>query len=128
MTAVRKVDKVVLLMFEFLRYGTCTCILQSTEIVGVLQAQMQALQAEKENADKRVEEIRALMGKGKWVDRPVTSGRSERMRLLCLHAPYTEYVQFIVHLRTIRPSTATPPPITTLLPLPFLARLVVEDS
>ena len=39
------------------------------EIVGVLQTQMQALQAEKEQAVQKVEEMRAVMGKGKWVER-----------------------------------------------------------
>lgn len=98
------------------------------EIVGVLQAQMQALQAEKEDANKKVEEMRAVMGKGKWVDRPIAPGQSTKMRLMSLHAPYAEYVQFITHLRTIRPSAAQPPPMSTLLPLPFLARILVEDS
>ncbi|KAI0370497.1 hypothetical protein BV20DRAFT_1121206 [Pilatotrama ljubarskyi] len=98
------------------------------EIVGVLQAQMQALQAEKEQADRRVEEMRARMGKGKWVDRSPASGRPHRPRLMATHVPYHEFLVFISHLRAIRPASAQPPAMSTLLPLPFLARLVSEDS
>ncbi|KAI0325933.1 hypothetical protein GY45DRAFT_1438031 [Cubamyces sp. BRFM 1775] len=98
------------------------------EIVGVLQAQMQALQAEKELADRRVEEMRARMGKGKWVERSPDANRSNRPRLMATHVPYHEFLIFISHLRAIRPASAQPPAMSTLLPLPFLARLVSEDS
>ncbi|KAF7795677.1 hypothetical protein EIP86_006842 [Pleurotus ostreatoroseus] len=97
------------------------------EIVGLLQTQMQSLQAEKEAADHRVIEMRAVMGKGKWVDRSAGQPRTT-IRLLSLHAPYAEFLQFIAHLRTIRPSMQSPPAMSTLLPLPFLARLASEDS
>ncbi|KAI0356015.1 hypothetical protein OH77DRAFT_1424314 [Trametes cingulata] len=98
------------------------------EIVGVLQAQMQALQAEKEQADRRVEEMRARMGKGKWVDRSPEGGRPDRPRLMATHVPYHEFLVFVSHLRAIRPASVQPPAMSTLLPLPFLARLVAEDS
>ncbi|OCH89625.1 hypothetical protein OBBRIDRAFT_835639 [Obba rivulosa] len=99
------------------------------EIVGALQAQMQALEAEKELADRRVEEMRATMGKGKWIDRR-TSGRAlaKTHRLLASHAPYQEFLAFVAHLRSIRPVTQQPPAMSTLIQLPFLARLVAEDS
>ena len=98
------------------------------EVVGALQAQMQALQAEKELADRRVEEMRARMGKGKWVERSPDANRSHRPRLMATHVPYHEFLIFISHLRAIRPASAQPPAMSTLLPLPFLARLVSEDS
>lgn len=99
------------------------------EIVGVLQAQMQTLQEEKEAADRAVEEIRITMGKGKWVDRVHGSSRLQRVpRLLGDHAPYREFVGFVTHLRSIRPSTPQLPAMSTLLGQPFLARLVTEDS
>ncbi|KAI0074465.1 hypothetical protein K474DRAFT_1665379 [Panus rudis PR-1116 ss-1] len=97
------------------------------EIVGVLQAQMQALQTEKEAAERQVREMQATMGKGKWVARPETTLET-KLRLLCTHPPYFEFIQFITHLRTIRPATQHSPAMSTLLPLPFLARLVAEDS
>ncbi|KAI8976590.1 hypothetical protein BD414DRAFT_158608 [Trametes punicea] len=98
------------------------------EVVGALQAQMQALQAEKEKADRRVEEMRARMGKGKWVERSPEASRPHRPRLMASHVPYHEFLIFISHLRAIRPASAQPPAMSTLLPLPFLARLVAEDS
>lgn len=99
------------------------------EIVGVLQAQMQTLQEEKEKADRQVEDMRVTMGKGKWVDRVNGSSRIPRApRLLCDHAPYREFIGFIAHLRSIHPSTPQLPAMSTLLGQPFLARLVTEDS
>ncbi|KAI0828610.1 hypothetical protein BC628DRAFT_1316486 [Trametes gibbosa] len=107
---------------------TETALRGAEEIVGVLQAQMQALQAEKEKADRRVEEMRARMGKGKWVERSPESGRPHRPRLIYNHVPYHEFLIFISHLRAIRPASPQPPAMSTLLPLPLLARLVAEDS
>ena len=98
------------------------------EIVGLLQTQLQNLQAEKEASDRKVQEMQDLMGKGKWVERPKTAGQSSNVRLLCLHAPYLEYVQFIAHLRSTRPASVQPPTMTSLLTQPFLARLLTEDS
>ncbi|PCH35356.1 hypothetical protein WOLCODRAFT_139866 [Wolfiporia cocos MD-104 SS10] len=98
------------------------------EVVGILQDQMQTLQSEKERAFVAVEEMRITMGKGKWVERPHEQAHHIQPRLLCSHIPYQEYLAFITHLRNIRPSTQQPPAMSTLLPLPFLARLVTEDS
>ena len=98
------------------------------EIVGLLQTQLQSLQAEKEESDRKAQEMLALMGKGKWIDRPQAAGHVPRVRLLCLHVPYAEYIQFIAHLRSIRPSAVHPPAMSSLLPQPFLARLIAEDS
>ena len=97
------------------------------EVVGILQTQLQTMQSDKEEAERKVQDMRVLMGKGKWVERSAGPGVSS-IRLLCLHTPYIDFLQFIAHLRTIRPSTQTAPPMATLLPLPFLARLIVEDS
>ncbi|KZT03753.1 uncharacterized protein LAESUDRAFT_738103 [Laetiporus sulphureus 93-53] len=101
---------------------------EAEEVVGLLQGQMQALQLEKERADRRVEDMRVTMGKGKWVDRGHSPEWAARPRLLCSHMPYQEYIAFISHLRSIRPSSQHPPAMSTLLPLPFLTRLVTEDS
>lgn len=98
------------------------------EIVGVLQTQMQALQAEKEQAAQKVEEMRNIMGKGKWVERGTVNTHTTEMHFLNLHSPYAEYLSFISHLRTIRPATQHTPAMATLLPQPFLARLIAEDS
>ncbi|CAL1699453.1 unnamed protein product [Somion occarium] len=106
---------------------TETALKSAEEVVGILQSQMQRLEAEKEQAQRRVEEMRATMGKGKWVSRPRFTG-TMKLHLLCTHLPYHEYLQFIGHLRSIRPTTQHAPAMSTLLPLPLLARLVSEDS
>ncbi|KAF8522557.1 hypothetical protein BU17DRAFT_44606, partial [Hysterangium stoloniferum] len=89
------------------------------DAVRAMQEQMQALQAEKERADR-------AMDKGKWVERDAVVAPS--VRLLSTHAPYHEFLLFVAHLRALRPTSSQPPPIATLLPLPFLTRLVAEDS
>ncbi|RPD61345.1 hypothetical protein L227DRAFT_524503 [Lentinus tigrinus ALCF2SS1-6] len=98
------------------------------EVVGALQAQMQALESEKERADRRVEDMRVRMGKGKWIDRSPDSPRAMRRQLFSSHVPYHEFLVFVSHLRAIRPASVQPPAMSTLLPLPLLARLVSEDS
>lgn len=98
------------------------------EVVGALQEQMQQLESEKELADRRVEEMRVRMGKGKWVDRSLSSPHSSGPRFLSSHVPYHEFLIFVSHLRAIRPAAPQPPAMSTLLPLPLLARLVAEDS
>jgi len=95
------------------------------EAVQLMQVQMQSMQAEKEEMEKRSQKIE--MGKGKWDERrhddtPIS------LRLLSSHAPYQDYLAFLSHLRVLHPTSPSPPAMTTLLPLPFLARLLNEDS
>ncbi|KAH9941766.1 uncharacterized protein BXZ73DRAFT_41547 [Epithele typhae] len=98
------------------------------EVVGALQSQMQMLESEKEVVDRRMEGMRIRMGKGKWVDRSPDRTRSKGQRLLSTHLPYHEFLVFVSHLRTLRTASSQPPSMSTLLPLPFIARLVTEDS
>lgn len=97
------------------------------EAVGVMQQQMQALQADKELAEQKAREAYVMVGKGKWVetdDKSIT----RPIRLLSSHPPYQEFLLLIAHLRSVHPSSPQPPAMTTLLTLPFLARLHTEDS
>ncbi|KAJ7634542.1 proline-rich protein [Roridomyces roridus] len=101
------------------------------EMVGIMQQQMQALQLAKDDAETKTRDMQAVMGKGKWVDRRSGSSGStlaKETRLLSSHLPYQEFLLFVAHLRSIHPSSMTPPAITTLLPMAFLARLSSEDS
>lgn len=98
------------------------------EVVAALQAQMQSLEAEKEHAERKVEDMRVTMGKGKWAARSPDRSEIPKLKLLASHSPYMEFLLFISHLRTIRPSSPQVPAMSSLLPLPFLARLVSEDS
>ncbi|TRM63703.1 hypothetical protein BD626DRAFT_495124 [Schizophyllum amplum] len=96
------------------------------EAVAMMQAQMQALQEEKEVAMRRVREAQMRMGKGKWADRGEDIVKP--MRLLSSHSPYQEFLLFVAHLRSIHPQSPQAPAMTTLLQLPFLARMLNEDS
>ncbi|KAL5499051.1 hypothetical protein ACEPAH_1569 [Sanghuangporus vaninii] len=97
------------------------------EAVGVMQQQMQALRDEKNRTDEEISRLRILMEKGKFVEHPPMVGTIS-VKLLSSNVPYQEFLQFVVHLRSMRHSMITLPHISTLLPLPFLARLQAEDS
>ncbi|KAF8574406.1 hypothetical protein K439DRAFT_855396 [Ramaria rubella] len=91
------------------------------EAVASMQAQMQSLREEKDRADRELD-------KGKWVERERPALSSVPLRLLSSHVPYQEFLLFVAHLRQIRPVTPQAPSIATFLPLPFLGRLIAEDS
>ncbi|WVQ69279.1 uncharacterized protein L199_007496 [Kwoniella botswanensis] len=63
-----------------------------------------------------------------------TSSISISRKYLSSHVPYSEFLNFIQHLRTLRPikdtskNTFPPPLITNLLTQPFLARTIIEDN
>jgi Rab guanine nucleotide exchange factor SEC2 len=97
------------------------------DAVAMMQQQMQEMQVEKERSEKTAEDMSALMGKGKWIER-VSEASSPLVRLRSSHTPYQEFLLFVAHLRTIRPTSTSPPVMSTLLPLPFLARILAEDS
>lgn len=106
-----------------------TALKGAEEMVGMMQQQMQELQLEKDEAERKAREIAVVMGKGKWVDRRRESGTLVKAtRLLSSHLPYQEFLLFVAHLRSVHPSSPSPPAMTTLLPMAFLARLSSEDS
>ena len=97
------------------------------EVVQLMQVQMQSMQADKEEMEQRSRKMEVIMGKGKWAERghedtPVS------LHLLNSHVPYQDYLAFISHLRVLHSTSPFPPAMTALLPLPFLARLLNEDS
>ena len=96
----------------------------------MMQKQMQDLETEKEQAEKNAQSMQVIMGKGKWVDKHGGSGDNitRSIRLLSSHLPYQEFLLFVAHLRSVHPASPQPPAMSTLLPLPFLARLLTEDS
>ncbi|KAJ7269602.1 hypothetical protein C8J57DRAFT_1322503 [Mycena rebaudengoi] len=108
-----------------------TALRGAEEMVGIMQQQMQTLQAEKEEAELKARDMQVMMGKGKWVDRRQSGGSGmlgKETRLLSSHLPYQEFLLLVAHLRSVHPSSTSPPAITTLLPMAFLARLSSEDS
>ncbi|KAI0315718.1 hypothetical protein OF83DRAFT_1130675 [Amylostereum chailletii] len=94
---------------------------ETEEVVRLMQLQMQELQAQKEASE-------ATAAKGKWVNRTLSPSSASVLRLLSSHLPYQEFLAFVAHLRNIRPSSSQPPAMSTLLPLPFLTRLITEDT
>ncbi|PPQ77976.1 hypothetical protein CVT25_015443 [Psilocybe cyanescens] len=97
------------------------------EAVQLMQAQMQAIQAEREEAEQKTREMEVVMGKGKWIERR-DGDTTISLRLLSTHSPYQDYMAFIAHLRILHPTSPNTPAMSTLLQLPFLARLMTEDS
>ena len=97
------------------------------EAVQLMRVQMQSMQAEKEETEKRSRKMEMVVSKGKWVERR-QDGSSISLRLLSSHGPYQDYLAFLSHLRVLHLTLPSPPAMTTLLPLPFLARLLNEDS
>ncbi|KAJ7599382.1 proline-rich protein [Mycena floridula] len=97
------------------------------EAVALMQKQMQALEEERDQSRRSVQGMHISMGKGKWVEK-ATYGLSRSTKLLSSHLPYQEFLLFVAHLRAVHPSSSQAPAMSTLLPLPFLARLVAEDS
>ncbi|KAL7411282.1 hypothetical protein BDY24DRAFT_143498 [Mrakia frigida] len=64
--------------------------------------------------------------------RQLDSSSSKPRPLLTSHVPYTEFLLFVQHLRSLRPlahsATQIPPPtLVSLMSHPFIARLVAED-
>ena len=98
------------------------------EAVQLMQVQMQFMQAEKEEVEKRSREMNMVVSKGERVERRRPDDISISLRLLNSHGPYQDYLAFLSHLRALHLTSPSPPTITTLLPLPFMARLLNEDS
>jgi len=86
-----------------------------------LESTLRVLKEERNEFEREVGELQEVV---KAVDR----NRRGARRLRTESAPYKEFVAFIEHLRALVPSSPTPPAISTLLTLPFLSRLVTEDS
>ncbi|EJU05747.1 hypothetical protein DACRYDRAFT_113794 [Dacryopinax primogenitus] len=110
------------------RLGECEEALKGAEeVVMMVQKQMQDLREDKERSDRELERMQELMGKGKYVEKEKAVVVLP-LRLMNSHLPFKEFMDFLSHLRSIRPTTQSPPAIHTLLTLPFLTRLITEDT
>lgn len=96
-------------------------ILAQSKQVKELESTVRVFKEERNAFEREVGELHGLL---KAVDRNQRGAR----RLRVGRVPYKEYIAFLEHLRALVPSTPTPPAISTLITLPFLARLVTEDS
>lgn len=102
-------------------------LVEAEDAVRLMQQELQALQEEKEGAERNMENMRAAMGKGKWVQR-ASSIPVNTHHLLTSHVSYHEFLSLISHLRLLRATNPQPPTISSLLGLPFIARLQLEDT
>lgn len=102
-------------------------LVEAEDAVKLMQQGLQALQQEKEAAEGSMENMRAAMGKGKWVER-ASSLPANVHHLLTSHVSYLEFLSLISYLRTSRATNAQPPAMGSLLGLPFIARLQTEDT
>jgi chromosome segregation ATPase len=100
---------------------------EAEDAVRLMQQELQALQGEKETAERRMEGMSAAMGKGKWIER-VPSLPANAHLLLTSHVSYQEFLSLLSHLRILRATSPQPPSISSLLSLPFIARLQLEDT
>lgn len=100
---------------------------EAEDAVRLMQQELQALQGEKEAAERRVEGMGAAMGKGKWIER-ASSLPANAHHLLTSHVSYQEFLSLLSHLRTLRATAPQPPSVSSLLGLPFIARLQLEDT
>ncbi|KAH8994532.1 hypothetical protein EDB92DRAFT_2113335 [Lactarius akahatsu] len=100
---------------------------EAEDAVRLMQQQLQSLQGEKEAAERSMDIMTAAMGKGKWIEQTPSPQTNEHL-LLTSHVPYHEFLSFISHLRALRATYPQPPSIHSLLALPFVARLQLEDT
>src|SRR5713226_7931091 len=83
-------------------------LVEAEDAVKLMQQNLQAFQQEKEAAEHRMEDMRAAMGKGKWVER-ASSLPTNVHQLLTSHVSYHEFLSLISHLRTLRATNPQPP-------------------
>ncbi|KIK68711.1 hypothetical protein GYMLUDRAFT_68555 [Collybiopsis luxurians FD-317 M1] len=94
---------------------------EAEEVVKEMGRTLRKAEQEREMREK---ENQWTVAKGKWTE----ASSHPSTRLLSTHVPYQEFLLFVAHLRGLHSSTPLLPAMSTLLPLPFLARLMSEDS
>ncbi|KAG9104160.1 hypothetical protein FRC07_009840, partial [Ceratobasidium sp. 392] len=112
------------------RVGEAESALKGAEdAVKSMQLQMQQMAEARRAAETQAAEMRARMGKGKWVDRDDDRFNVDaaKRRLYSTHNVYREFAAFVAHLRGLRATNGVVPQLPTLASLPFIARLIVED-
>lgn len=85
------------------------------------------LREERELREADLKELRAAVNSVGSTS--ISSSYAGAIRMMNTHPPYRdEYLSFLAHLRSLVATTPAPPPISSVLTLPFLQRLAVEDS
>lgn len=109
-----------------------TSMKSAEEAVTMMQVQMQELIAAREKAERDVTELRSAVGSHQRTRTTslLSAGSNYTMvpRLMNNNLPFEEFLLFVAHLRTLRPGSQQPPAVHSLVSLPFIARLITEDS
>ncbi|KIM21089.1 hypothetical protein M408DRAFT_29809 [Serendipita vermifera MAFF 305830] len=93
--------------------------------LGGTEREKEILREQAGRTEKETEELRKAL-RGINSSNFMSQGTGGILRMMISHAPYkNEYLGFLAHLRGTMPNV---PAVTSLLTLPFLARLAVEDS
>jgi predicted nucleic acid-binding Zn-ribbon protein len=98
-----------------------TQIFAQSKQVKELESTVHVLKEERNGFEREVGDLQVVI-------KAVSRNRRGARGLRAGRVPYKEYIAFVEHLRALVPSSPTPPAISTLITLPFLARLVTEDS
>ena len=97
------------------------------EAIANMQLHMQALDEEKEEALRQVEEMRVTVGKGKWTSKDGSTPVAVPRHILNCTSQYQDFLGFIAHIRELRQKSPILPLITAISH-PWVARLQLEDS
>ncbi|KAG8831725.1 hypothetical protein FRC18_006103 [Serendipita sp. 400] len=88
---------------------------------------VEALKEERGLREVEMNELRKAVKSMNSVN--ISSQGSGVIRMMNSHLPFKgDYLSFISHLRTLFPTTPNPPNLSSLLTLPFVQRLAIEDS
>src|SRR5258708_587846 len=101
------------------------------EAVSMLQVQMQTLREEKEKSESETKTLRHICGlSGTTMRTPSNLADSVILlpRLSSTHPSYHEFLVFTSHVRSLKSNGGQIPQMGTLVGLPFLSRLIAEDS
>lgn len=103
--------------------------LEATRLqLGGAEREKEILREQAGRTEKETEELRKAL-RGVNSSNVMSQGTGGILRMMNSHAPYkNEYLGFLAHLRGMVTTTPNVPAVTSLLTLPFLARLAVEDS
>ncbi|KAF8328216.1 uncharacterized protein EI90DRAFT_3126387 [Cantharellus anzutake] len=101
------------------------------EAVSLLQIQMQTLCEQKEKSESEAKALRQICGASGtavMMSLQVNDAAPLLPRLSTTHPSYHEFLMFVSHIRLIRSGGGHSPQMSTLLGLPFLSRLIAEES
>ncbi|KAJ7436745.1 hypothetical protein FB451DRAFT_1417264 [Mycena latifolia] len=106
-----------------------TALKGAEEMVGIMQQQMQTLQAEKDEQRRKHGKCRWSWERASgWTGGVGAAPSCEETRLLSSHLPYQEFLMFGAHLRSVHPSSLSPACYDNASPHGVPGAIASEDS